>query len=219
MITTAVKPLRLVLADDQVEVRRELRALLEASANVTVVGEAGDGLQLLALLDRIHCDAVLLDLTMPRMSGLEVLRAMALRPDHPPIVALSIHDDAAHVDRALSLGASGYLLKSARPREIMDAIEAAVSGGAYVQPSLAQPMLRRHWVLSTNNPAPVAGVSPRQRELLRALAIGLGNKAIAHRLGIGEETVKGYLKDLYPRIGVSNRSAAVAWALRHRLID
>lgn len=214
-----MRTLRLVLADDQVAVRVELRALLEASEGVQVVGEAGDGLELLAVLRKVRCDAVLLDLSMPRMSGLEVLRALASTPDHPPIVVLSMHDDAAHVDRALSLGASGYVLKSARPREIMDAVEAAVAGGAYIQPSLAQPMLKRHLVLSTSTDGATATVSPRQQELLRALAIGLGNKAIAHRLGIREETVKGYLKELYPRIGVSNRSAAVAWALRHHLID
>lgn len=211
--------LRLVVADDQASVVAELRPLIEASGRVKVVGEANDGIELLALMDRLRCDVVLLDLSMPRMSGLEVLRALASRPHRPPVVAFSIHDDAAHVDRALSLGASGYVLKQARPEEIVGAVEAAAAGGAYVQPSLAQQLLRRHLVLTDQTGQLGTSISPRQRELLRALAIGLGNKAIAHRLGIREETVKGYLKELYPRIGVSSRTAAVAWAMRHGLID
>jgi len=211
--------MRLILVDDQAEIRSELRHLLESSGRVTVVAEAGDGLELLRVLERKRCDVILLDLTMPRMSGFEVLRALATRETHPPIVTLSIHDSAAHVDRALSLGASGYVLKSARPEEIIAAAEAAMAGGAYIQPSLARPLLKRHLVLTHQTGPASTQVSPRQHELLRALALGLGNKVIAHRLGIAEETVKGYLKELYPRIGASGRTAAVAWALRNNLID
>jgi DNA-binding NarL/FixJ family response regulator len=214
-----VSPLRLVLADDQVVVRAELRQLLEESQRIAVVGEASDGLELLRLLEDVECDAILLDLTMPRMSGLKFLEQFR-GSRHPPVVVLSMHDDAGHVDRALALGASGYVLKSARPAEIVTAVEAAIGGGAYIQPALARPLIERHL------PSPPKGavetpsaVSPRQLELLRALSLGLGNKEIAHRLGIREETVKGYLKDLYARIGVSGRAAAVAWAIRARLID
>jgi DNA-binding NarL/FixJ family response regulator len=246
--------LRLVLAEDQVAVRAELRQLLEESQRITVVGEASDGLELLRLLDEVECDAVLLDLAMPRMSGLTFLEELRASPrGHPPVIVLSMHDDAGHVDRALELGASGYVLKSARPSEIVTAVEAAIAGGAYIQPTLARPLIRRH--LGTPAKAPGAAsslartprdmaagspervparvpqatpartprigaaVSPRQLELLRALSLGLGNKEIAHRLGITDETVKGYLKDLYARIGVSGRAAAVAWAIRARLID
>jgi DNA-binding NarL/FixJ family response regulator len=230
--------LRLVLAEDQVAVRAELRQLLEESQRITVVGEASDGLELLRLLDEVECDAVLLDLAMPRMSGLTFLEELRASPRaHPPVIVLSMHDDAGHVDRALELGASGYVLKSARPSEIVTAVEAAIAGGAYIQPTLARPLIRRHLGTAARLPdaappparlAPVtpprvprvaSAVSPRQLELLRALSLGLGNKEIAHRLGITDETVKGYLKDLYARIGVSGRAAAVAWAIRARLID
>lgn len=211
--------LRAVLADDQASVRSELRTLLELDGRVEIVGEAADGLQLLDLLRRVTCDALLLDLTMPGKGGLEVLDDLARRGQRLPVVILSVHDDAAHVDRALSLGASGYVLKSARLDEIVGAIEAAVSGGAYVQPSLARPMLERHLILAGAKADARLGLSPRQLELLRALAIGLTNKEAAHLLGIGEETVKGYLKELYARLGVTTRSAAVAWGLRRGLIS
>ena len=210
---------RVVLAEDQDDVRAALRQLLEGSGRVSIVGEARDGLELLRLLDRVRCDAVLLDLEMPRLNGFEALRALSRRSSRPPAITLSMHDSAAHVDRALSLGAAGYVLKSARPEEIIDAIAAAMVGGAYIQPSIAQPLLKRHLVLTDGAQQTPTSLSPRQRELIRALSMGLGNKAIAHRLGIAEETVKSYLKELYPRIGVSSRASAVAWALRNGLID
>lgn len=211
--------LRLVLAEDHAALRADLRRLLEASEQVLVVGEAGDGKELLRVLDRVACDAVLLDLAMPKMSGLEVLAALSKRPSHPPVIILSNHDDASHVDRALSLGASGYVLKSAPPAEIAGAIRAAIAGGAYLQPTVAQGILKRHMLITGPPTAAVTRLSSRQHDLLRAMALGLANKEIAHRLGIGEETVKGYLKKLYPRIGVSSRASAVAWGIRHGLID
>jgi len=196
-----------------------LRALLEESGRIRIVCEASDGVALMQLIGEVECDAILLDLAMPGGSGLKFLEELRTRLLRPPVVVLSMHDDAGHVDRALALGASGYVLKSARPTEIVTAVEAAIAGGAYIQPALALPLIERHVVVAVRDPDAGSSVSRRQLELLRALSQGLGNKEIAHRLGIREETVKGYLKDLYARIGVSGRAAAVAWAIRTRLID
>ena len=211
--------LRVIVADDHEAVREGLRWMLRADEAVEVVGEAGDGQTLLALLDAVACDAVLLDLAMPGMSGLDVLAALNTAERTIPIVVLTMHDDASHVDRALALGASGYVLKSAPRDEIIRALNAAVSGGAYIQPSLAKPLLARHVV------ADAAGIdeepiqlTPRQLQLLRALAAGGANKELAHELGISEATVKGYLKELYARLGVTSRAGAVAYGLRHGLI-
>jgi len=214
-----VRRQRLILVDDEAEVRLQLRALLEAAGRAVVIGEASSGPELLEVLGRTRADAILLDLSMPNGDGFEALRALAGRPDHPPVVVLTMHDDAARVDRALALGAAGYVLKSARPAEICGAIQAAIDGGAFIQPSVARALLQRHLALAPERARSPGDVSPRQRELLRALGFGLGNKDIAHRLGIADGTVKSYLKDLYPRIGVSSRSGAVAWAIRHDVID
>jgi len=211
--------LRIVLVDDQAAIRAGLKPLLEATGRVTVIAEAGDGAELLRVLDVVRPDAVLLDLSMPGMDGLEVLRALSDRPTSPPVVALTMHDDASHVDRALSLGAAGYVLKSARPDVIVGAVEAAVDGGAFIEPSVAGRLLKRHMALGGSSRSSASGVSPRQRDLLRGIAMGIGNKDIAHRLGLSEETVKSYLKDLYPRIGVSGRAAAAAWAIRQGIAD
>ncbi len=193
--------------------------MLRADDAVEVVGEAGDGEELLHLLDSVECDAVLLDLSMPGMSGLDVLAALNAAGRTLPIVVLTMHDDASHVDRALALGASGYVLKSAPRDEIIRALRAATSGGAYVQPSLAKPLLARHLVAGSGGAegSPVQ-LTPRQLQLLRALAAGGANKELAHDLGISEATVKGYLKDLYAKLGVTSRAGAVGYGLRHGLI-
>lgn len=211
--------LRVVVADDHEAVRQGLRWMLRADPGVAVVAEAADGQQLMALLEHTECDVVLLDLTMPDMDGLEVLGQLRQASSSVPVVILTMHDDPSHVDRALALGASGYILKSAPLEEMMRALQAAVSGGAYVQPSLAKPLLARHIVATE----PVTGeepasLAPRQIQVLRALASGRANKELAHELGISEATVKGYLRELYARIGVSSRAGAVAYGLRHGLI-
>lgn len=212
-------PLRVIVADDHEAVREGLRWMLRADDAVEVVGEAGDGRSLLGLLDAVACDAVLLDLAMPGMSGLDVLAALHAAGRSLPIVVLTMHDDASHVDRALALGASGYVLKSAPRDEIIRALRAAASGGAYVQPSLAKPLLARHMVAEASGVGedPIQ-LTPRQLQLLRALAAGSANKELAHELGISEATVKGYLKELYARLGVTSRAGAVGYGLRHGLI-
>lgn len=209
---------RIIIADDHEAVRDGLRWMLRADASVEVVGEASNGQELLDLLSSVECDAVMLDLSMPVMGGLDVLQALRTSERTPPIVILTMHDDAAHVDRALALGASGYVLKSAPRDEMLRALEAAISGGAYVQPSLAKSLLARHIVAPDGSSDHEVSLTPRQLQLLRALAGGGTNKELAHELGISEATAKGYLKELFVRLGVNSRAGAVAYGMRHGLI-
>lgn len=210
--------LRILVADDHVAVREGLRWMLHSDETIEVVGEAANGEELMALLDRTPCDAVLLDLSMPVMSGLDVLAALRAMDRRIPVVVLTMHDDPAHVDRALALGASGYVLKSAPRDEMARALTAAASGGAYVQPSLAKPLLARYVVAGGPIAEEPKVLTPRQLQLLRALAAGRSNKELAHELGISEATVKSYLKELYARLEVSSRASAVAYGIRHQLI-
>jgi len=211
--------LRVIVADDHEAVRAGLRWMLRSDDAVDVIGEANDGRSLLELLERVECDAVLLDLSMPGMGGLEVLEALGTAGRVMPIVVLTMHDDAGHVDRALALGASGYILKSAPRDEIVRALVAATSGGAYVQPSLAKPLLARYVTAGSGQEEHGAiQLTPRQLQLLRALAAGRANKELAHDLGITEATVKGYLKELYAKLGVTSRAGAVGYGMRHGLI-
>jgi len=210
--------LRILVADDHVAVREGLRWMLHSDEAIEVVGEAANGEELMALLDRTPCDAVLLDLSMPVMSGLDVLAALRAMDRQIPVVVLTMHDDPAHVDRALALGASGYVLKSAPRDEMVRALTAAASGGAYVQPSLAKPLLARYVVAGGPIGEEPRALTPRQLQLLRALAAGRSNKELAHELGISEATAKSYLKELYARLEVSSRASAVAYGIRHQLI-
>ena len=210
--------MRIIIADDHVAVRDGLRWMLQADPDIEVVGEAADGAELLQLIDQIEFDAVLLDLSMPDVSGLEVLARLREIGRDLPVVVLTMHDDDRHVDRALSLGASGYILKSAPRDEMRHALSAATAGGAYVQPSLAKPLLARHLTDGELSTAESVTLTPRQLQLLRALASGRTNKELAHQLGISQATVKSYLKELYERLGVSSRAGAVAYGLRQGLI-
>lgn len=211
--------LRVVVADDHEAVRQGLRWMLRGDASIEIVGEAGSGQELLDLVDQVDCDVILLDLTMPGLGGLEVLAALSDRRSTIPVVVLTMHDDAGHVDRALALGASGYLLKSAPRDEILRALSAAVSGGAYVQPELAKPLFARHVIAGSGTAdEPSIHLTPRQLQLLRALATGSANKELAHDLGISESTAKGYLKELYAKLGVTSRAGAVGYGIRHGLI-
>lgn len=209
---------RVLIADDDAALRAELRSILTASGRFRIVGEAADGIEALLLLETRRCDVVLLDLSMPRRGGLGVLRHLVKLPHRPRVVVLSIHDDPAHVDGALGLGADGYLYKGATAAEIVNAIEAAMSGGVYLQPQVARAVLDRHLVLARPPRHPTDGLSRRQRELLQALAMGMSNKEIAGQLGISAVTVKGYLKELYSRLGVDSRAAAAAVGIRRGLI-
>ena len=212
-------PLRVLLAEDHSLVRAGLRSLLKELGGVEIVGEASDGEGLLALLNTVTPDAVLLDLSMPGMGGLQVLARLSETGPSVPIVVLTMHDDDASVDRALGLGAAGYILKSAPRDEMLRALNAAADGGAYVQPSLAKPLFARHLTAVPPGPdEPAVRLSPRQLQLLRALAAGRSNKELAHDLGLSEATVKGYLKDLYVRLEVTSRAGAVAYGMRHGLI-
>jgi DNA-binding NarL/FixJ family response regulator len=210
--------LRIIIVDDHEAVREGLRWMLREDA-IEIVGEASEGGALLRLLETIEPDAVLLDLSMPGVGGLEVLGKLNELGSSTPVVVLTMHDDDASVDRALGLGAAGYILKSAPRDEMLRALRAAAGGGAYVQPSLAKPLLARHLtaVTPTTDEA-VAHLTPRQLQLLRAIASGRSNKELAHELGISEATVKGYLKDLYARLEVGSRAGAVAYGMRHGLI-
>ena len=210
--------LRILVADDHVAVREGLRWMLHSDEAIEVVGDAANGEELMALLDRTPCDAVLLDLSMPVMSGLDVLAALRAMDRQIPVVVLTMHDDPAHVDRALALGASGYILKSAPRDEMVRALAAAASGGAYVQPALANTLLGRYVVTGGPIADEPKALTPRQLQLLRALAAGRSNKELAHELGISEATVKSYLKELYARLEVSSRASAVAYGIRHQLI-
>jgi DNA-binding NarL/FixJ family response regulator len=211
-ITTGTNLLRVALADDHAVVRDGIRFALDGLDGVEVVAEAEDASGALALLDGPEPpDVLLLDLRLGGTSGLDVLAEAQRRLLPTRILVMSMHDEPAIVRRALKLGASGYLLKSAGRAELLRAIDAISEGGRHVQGELALALAAEEERGAT--------VTKREREVLALVADGRENRQVAKALGISEETVKGYLKNIFARWDVSSRAEAVAMALRLGIID
>ena len=208
--------MRLVVVDDHRVVREGLRYMLESDPGIDIVAEADSGEALLELLGSTEADVVLLDVRMPGLGGLGTLEV--LTAEHPDlrVLMLTMHDEPAYLRRAIELGAAGYLLKSAGRAEVLEALRTVAAGGVYVQGELMGTLVAE---VAGERPGGDRLLSPREREVLQLVADGLENKQIARRLGIAEATVKGYLRGIFERLGVSGRAEAVAVGLRLGLID
>jgi len=206
--------MRIAIVDDHQIVREGIRWMLASDEEVEIVGEAGSGTELLDLLNTSEVDAILLDVRMPDMSGIDVLEKV--RDTHPGVrvIMLTMHDQPAYVRRAIELGAHGYLLKSSGREELLRAIAAAMAGDMYVHGSVITPL-----VAGTDAAGGRATLSPRELQIVQLIADGYENKQIASELQISEATVKTYLRDAFERLGATSRAQAVAIALREDLID
>ena len=206
-------PIRLLLVDDHEMVRAGLRTFLGLQPDMEVVGEAGSGEQALALVPRLEPDIVLLDLVLPGMSGLDVVRR--LRAVHPAVkvVVLTSYSGEDSVLPAVRAGVAGYLLKDVGPAELADALRAVHAGGASLDPAVAATVMS-----SVAAPEPAGSLTPRELEVLRLLAAGATNHAIASRLHLADKTVHRHVSNIYAKLGVSSRAAATAYAYRHHLV-
>ena len=208
---------RLMVIDDHEVLRQGLRFMLRNETDLVIVDEEPDGASALRVLESVCPDVLLLDLSMPGIGGLETLTM--IRDGWPtlPVLVFTMYDDPEFVEEALRRGASGYLLKSVAREELVRAIRAVSIGAGYLQAEITGPILERYARSAPVGEAP--HLSRRETEVLELLAEGLSNKQIAPRLGITEATVKGYLSQLYEKLGAADRAHAVALAFRSRLID
>ncbi|GAA3155204.1 response regulator transcription factor [Planomonospora alba] len=213
-------PLRLMIVDDHPVVRDGLRGMFDGVPDITVVAEAADGHQALALARAERPDVVLMDLRMPGLDGVGAIER--LRADHPRVrvVVLTTYDADADVSRALAAGVAGYLLKDAPREELHQAVRTAAAGGRVLAPSVMALLVGGLAGGLAGGPAPAAaGVpSPRELEVLRLIAAGATNREAARALLISETTVKTHLSHVFAKLGVDNRAAAVAVAMERRLI-
>lgn len=214
-----MEPVRVLVVDDHLIVREGLRWMLGTDAGVEVVAEAENAEQAMDTVERVRPDVMLLDIHLPDRSGLEVLRDVGERFPDLPVVILTMSAEPEYVEEAVQAGAAGYLVKNAPLVEIVRALRAAAAGDAYIQAEVTRPLLARFAGELRRNRGPVPSLSPREIEVVAHLADGLAAKQIATRLGISEATVKGYLRQVYEKLGAADRAQAVAIALRHRLID
>jgi DNA-binding NarL/FixJ family response regulator len=205
----AAAMIRVLLAEDHPVVRTGLEELLGSEEGIEVVGSFGDGAQAVESIATLDPDVILLDISMPVMTGIEATRRiLELRPD-ARIVILTASAERDRIVEAVDAGALGYLLKDAAPADLIEGIRTAARGEAPLDPKVARELLldRR----ATSAPE----LTAREREVLALVGEGLANKVIAQRLEISEKTVKAHLTRVYERIGVSDRTQAALWAGRH----
>ena len=199
------EPVRVVLADDHPAMRRGLRATLEAQPGILVVGEAGDGPTALALVQELAPDVLVLDLNMPGLSGVEVARSLQLEGSPVRVLAVSAYEDEPYVRGLLASGAAGYITKEKPLGLIAEAVQAVARGEG-------------RWFIHPTAPSDVP-LSRRELEVLRLMAKGLANKAIAEALFLSENTIRNHIASIYAKLEVSSYREAIAWAWEHGFVD
>jgi DNA-binding NarL/FixJ family response regulator len=207
--------IRVLIVDDHALVRRGLSDLLGAADGVEVVGSLVDGSLAEAAVAELEPDIVLMDLSMPGLDGIDATRAvLALRPV-TKVIMLTSFSESARILAALDAGAVGYLLKDAEPEDIIRALRDATSGGVPLSPKAARALLPG---TRSSGSVGVDALTPREREVLSLVAVGLPNKTIARRLTISEKTVKAHLTHVFTVLGVGDRTSAALWAQRNGLV-
>ena len=212
--------IRVLLADDHAVLRSGLRLLLDAQPDLHVVGEANDGREALALAASLKPDLILLDLTMPGLSGMEALPAIRKAAPETRLLILTMHDDEGYLRQALRSGATGYVLKKAADAELVSAVRAVMRGELYIHPSLTKSLLEGLLpAAAVQSPAdPWEALSDREQEVLTLVALGHTSAEIAERLSLSVKTVETYRARGMEKLGLRSRAALVQFAMAHGLL-
>jgi DNA-binding NarL/FixJ family response regulator len=215
-----MSPITVVIADDEALFRSGLRMLLEAQEGIEVVAEATTGRQAVELVRRHAPDVVLMDIQMPDLDGLAATRELVRSGSRTRVLVLTTFDLDRTVFDALAAGAAGFLLKSARPARLVDAIRTVADGDALLDPTLTRRLIDR-WMTptATTDTERVRGLTEREREVLTLMGSGLNNREIAQRLFLGESTVKTHVVRVLAKTGSRDRIQAVILAHRCGLVD
>lgn len=203
--------IRIVIADDHAVVREGTRTLLEREKDMEVVGEASDGEEAIQIIQDVKPDVAILDISMPRLSGIEVTRRIKPKLPSLAILILTAYDNDEYVFALLEAGAAGYLLKDVPGREIIEAVRSVYSGESVLHPSIARKVIQRAIVGSSRAAEVKPGIelSDREREVLKLAAKGLNNKDIAEELCISIRTVQGHINSIFHKLGVGSRTEAI----------
>jgi DNA-binding NarL/FixJ family response regulator len=209
---------RVLLADDHTLVRAGLIKLLESIPDITVVGEAGDGLALLKLAEELQPHLVMMDIAMPGLNGIEATARLAKSCPDIRVMILSMHQNEEYVRQALRHGAAGYLLKDAAPMELGQAITTVLRGETYLSPAVSSGVLN-DYVQRLRNDEPAANpLTPRQREVLQLIAEGQSTKEIARRLDLSVKTVETHRSQLMKQLDIHEVAGLVRYAMRTGLV-
>jgi DNA-binding NarL/FixJ family response regulator len=219
----AADAIRVVICDDHAVFRRGLTMVLADEPGIEVVGEAEDGDAAVAVAEELAPDVVLMDVRMPKRSGIEATRAIAELVPTARIVMLTVSDEEEDLYEAVKAGAAGYLLKEISIEEVAEAIRSVMTGQSLITPSMASKLLAEFSNLSkkaeARNAVPVPRLTERELEVLRLVAQGMSNKEIASELYISENTVKNHVRNILEKLHLHSRMEAVVYAVREKILD
>jgi DNA-binding NarL/FixJ family response regulator len=211
---------RILLADDHALVRRGVRLILDAEPDLTVVGEAGDGAEAVAMARELEPDLAVLDISMPRMTGIQAARELSRRTPAPRILMLSMHDNEQYFFEALKAGACGYVLKSAADEDLVTACRAAMRDEPFLYPGVASTLVRDFLHrMRRGERTPTSVLTPREEEVVKLIAEGSSSKEIARMLTISIKTVERHRENILAKLGLRDRVDLTRYAIRAGLVQ
>lgn len=208
--------IRVIIADDHPVVRKGIRAMLEMQPEVTILGEASNGTEALEKCRELRPDIILLDISMPEMNGLEVAGRMKDTSPNTKVILLTMHEEEEYFFHALSVGASGYMVKGDRAEDLVSAILSVAQGGVYLQPSLAKELVGDYLRSKASNA--YEGLTQREGEVLLLIAEGLTNKQIGERLYISVTTVQTHRANLMEKLNLHSQADLIKYAIRKGIL-
>lgn len=212
-------PIRVLVADDHVVMREGICLLLEAEPDIKVVGQANDGQEALEKAHKLIPDVVLMDITMPGMSGLEATRQLRAALPETQILALTMHEGDEFFFRMLQAGASGYVLKGASPDELLSAIRAVYRRGVYLYPTMAKKLITDYLSRPSSQQGSYDDLTQREREILTLIADGLTTTEIAKKLVLSANTVQTHRQNIMDKLDLHNKTELIKYAIRKGLIS
>lgn len=210
--------INVMLSDDHVLIREGIKQLLEFDGSMKVIAEASDGIECLEKLKNVKPDILLLDINMPNMNGIDVLKELKEKNDPLKVLILTVHSEVEYLVKAVDIGANGYILKDSGSAELKQAINAVIDEGSYIQPNLI-PALNSRLINRDMDREKLASLTKREVEILTQVACGMFNKEIAVNLNISERTVKNHISNIFKKIDASDRTQAAVFAIRNNIVN
>ena len=209
--------IKVMLADDHVLCREGIRQLLEYDGSIEVISEVNDGESCLEELSKVMPEVLLLDINMPKINGIDVLKEIKKKKYPVKVLMLTVHNEVEYLLKAFDLGVEGYMVKDSESSELKYAINCLVNGESYIQPSLI-PILNNRLLVRNLDKEKLNTLTKREKEMLRYITKGMFNKEIATELKISERTVKNHISNLFKKIDVNDRTQAAVFAIKNELV-
>jgi DNA-binding NarL/FixJ family response regulator len=217
-----MEKIRIIIADDHALLRSGIKALLHCSPRFEVIGEAGDGLEAIRMVETLHPDVLILDLSLPGMSGVDCVKELRSRDLSSRILVLTMYDDEEYIKEVMQAGADGYILKKSADTELIEGILKVHTGKKYLNEAISQTLidsLLRTTCDRNNSRDPYILLSTREREVLRYIAQGHTNSEIASMLSLSAKTIDTYRSRIMHKLNLRKKSELVNYAIQHRLIN